>query len=100
EILASLERVPRLVLVAEPGAGKTTRVPPALLAGGFARGGQILVLEPRRIAARMAARRVATELGERPGQRIGYSVRFERQLSAETRVLFLTEALLTRRFLE
>jgi ATP-dependent helicase HrpB len=100
EILASLERVPRLVLVAEPGAGKTTRVPPALLAGSFAREGRILVLEPRRIAARMAARRVAEELGERPGQRIGFSVRFERQLSADTRVLFLTEALLTRRFLE
>jgi ATP-dependent helicase HrpB len=100
EILASLERVPRLVLVAEPGAGKTTRVPAALLASSFARDGRILVLEPRRIAARMAARRVASELGERVGQRIGYNVRFERQQSAETRVLYLTEALLTRRILE
>jgi ATP-dependent helicase HrpB len=100
EILASLEGAPNLVVVAEPGAGKTTRLPPALLAASFARAGQVLVLEPRRIAARMAAQRVASELGERPGQRIGYSVRFERQLSAETQVVFLTEALLTRRLLE
>jgi ATP-dependent helicase HrpB len=101
QIVASLEQsAPNLVLVAEPGAGKTTRLPPALLDAAFARAGQILVLEPRRIAARMAARRVASELGEQPGQRVGYSVRFERKQSAATRVLFLTEALLTRRVLE
>jgi ATP-dependent helicase HrpB len=99
-ILASLEARPNLVLVAEPGAGKTTRVPQALLNARFLGQGQTLVLEPRRIAARMAARRVASELDERVGERVGYVVRFERELSARTRVLFVTEALLTRRFLE
>src|SRR5688572_87186 len=67
-----------LVLVAEPGAGKTTRVPRALLDAGFADAGEIVVLQPRRIATRMAARRVAEELGEEVGQTVGYQVRFER----------------------
>jgi ATP-dependent helicase HrpB len=100
EILDTLSRQANLVLVAEPGAGKTTRLPPALLDAAFAEAGQILVLEPRRIAARMAARRVAEELGERPGERVGYVVRFEREVSDKTRLIFLTEALLTRRLLE
>ena len=99
-LIASLEQRPNLVLVAEPGAGKTTRVPQALLDARFLGTGQALVLEPRRIAARMAARRVASELEERVGERVGYVVRFERELSARTKVVFLTEALLTRRFLE
>jgi ATP-dependent helicase HrpB len=99
-LVASLEQRPNLVLVAEPGAGKTTRVPQALLTGKFLGQGQALVLEPRRIAARMAARRVASELEERVGERVGYVVRFEREVSARTRVVFLTEALLTRRFLD
>ncbi|HFB99001.1 MAG TPA: ATP-dependent helicase HrpB, partial [Bryobacterales bacterium] len=63
-----------LVIEAPPGAGKTTRVPPALL---DVLGGRVLVLEPRRIAARMAARRVASERGERVGGTVGYHVRFE-----------------------
>jgi ATP-dependent helicase HrpB len=100
QILDTLSREANLVLVAEPGAGKTTRLPPALLGAPFAQRGQILVLEPRRIAARMAARRVAEELGERPGERVGYVVRFEREVSDRTRLIFLTEALLTRRLLE
>jgi ATP-dependent helicase HrpB len=100
EIVRSLERAPNLVLVAEPGAGKTTRVPPALLRSAFMQAGQLLVLEPRRIAARMAARRVASELGESVGKTCGYIVRFERQVSRETRIVFLTEALLTRRLIE
>lgn len=99
-ILDALEHKPNLVLVAEPGAGKTTRLPPALLRAPFRRDEQVLVLEPRRLAARMAAKRIATELGEKLGERIGFAVRFERALSERTRVVFLTEALLTRRFLE
>jgi ATP-dependent helicase HrpB len=96
-IVASLRERPNLVLSAEPGAGKTTRVPRALLDAGFAAQGEILVLEPRRIAARMAARRVAEELGEQPGGRIGYQVRFESVASARTRVRFVTEGILSRR---
>jgi ATP-dependent helicase HrpB len=69
-----LRRAPNLVIEAPPGAGKTTRVPPALL---DLLKGEILVLEPRRLAARLAARRVASEMGERVGETAGYRVRFE-----------------------
>ena len=95
-IIESLQRIPNLVVEAPPGAGKTTRVPPALLAHVH---GEILVLEPRRIAARMAARRVAHELGESPGATVGYQVRFEEVAGPRTRLRFLTEGVLTRRFL-
>ncbi|MDB4965857.1 MAG: ATP-dependent helicase HrpB [Myxococcales bacterium] len=97
EIVSSLGRTSSLVLEAPPGAGKTTRVPRALLDAGVE--GEILVLEPRRLAARMAARRVAEELGERVGERIGYRVRFDDAVSARTRVVFVTEGVLTRRLL-
>jgi ATP-dependent helicase HrpB len=96
EMLASLRRSPNLVVEAPPGAGKTTRVPPALLE---IVGGEVVVLEPRRIAARLAARRVAWEMGEPVGQTIGYQVRFEEAISSRTRVRFVTEGVLTRRLL-
>ena len=96
DVLASLERTPNLVIEAEPGAGKTTRIPPALLQ---AVKGEVLVLEPRRIAARMAARRAAWELGEDLGCSVGYHVRFERVAGPGTRLHFLTEGVLTRRLL-
>ena len=95
-IIASLRVTPNLVIEAPPGAGKTTRVPPALLA---LVSGQVLVLEPRRLAARLAARRVAQELGERVGETIGYQVRFEEVSGALTRLRFLTEGILTRRLI-
>ncbi|MDT7808982.1 MAG: ATP-dependent helicase HrpB, partial [Acidobacteriota bacterium] len=76
DAVAHLRRAPSLVIEAPPGAGKTTRLPAALLDAGVA-GGDVLVLEPRRLAARMAARRVAEERGEPLGQTIGYQVRFE-----------------------
>jgi ATP-dependent helicase HrpB len=95
-IAAALGESPNLVIEAPPGAGKTTRVPAELLAMV---GGQVLVLEPRRIAARMAARRVAQERAERLGETIGYQVRFEEVASARTRLRFLTEGILTRRLL-
>ena len=85
-----------LVIEAPPGAGKTTRVPPALLTRER---GEILVLEPRRLAARLAARRVASELGERVGETVGYQVRFEDVSGPRTRLRFLTEGVLTRRLL-
>jgi ATP-dependent helicase HrpB len=96
EMIASLKRSPNLVIEAPPGAGKTTRVPPALLE---IVSGEVVVLEPRRIAARLAARRVAWEIGEPVGQTIGYQVRFEEAVSSRTRVRFVTEGVLTRRLL-
>ena len=95
EILAALRHTPSLIVEAAPGAGKTTRVPPALLELG----GEVLVLEPRRIAARMAARRVAGELGEAPGETVGYQVRFEEVAGPKTRLRFLTEGVFTRRLI-
>lgn len=82
------------VIVAEPGAGKTTRVPPLLLE---ATEGEVLVLEPRRMAARLAARRVASERGGKVGDEIGYRVRFDSNTSNATRLVFLTEGIFIRR---
>jgi ATP-dependent helicase HrpB len=96
-ILAHLSSGPSLVIEAPPGAGKTTRVPLTLLLAGLADDAEILVLQPRRLAARLAAQRVADLLGEEPGQRIGYQVRFESRRSARTRLTFMTEGLLSRR---
>ncbi len=85
-----------VVIEAAPGAGKTTRVPPALLTAVQR---EVLVLEPRRIAARMAARRVAAELGESAGGTVGYQVRFEEVSSPRTRLRYMTEGVLTRRLI-
>lgn len=99
EILAALDRAGEAVVEAPPGAGKTTRVPRALLDVPFARNGEILVLQPRRLPARLGAARVAEELGEKVGQTIGYAVRFEDVSGPNTRVRFITEGILTRRLL-
>ena len=96
-ILEALRSEGRLVLAAEPGAGKTTRVPRALLLNGDLEAGECWVLEPRRLAARLAAARVAAELDEPLGQRVGYAVRFEQKVSKATRIRFVTEGLLLRR---
>lgn len=96
EILRSIQQNPSLAVEAEPGAGKTTRVPAALLA---VVSGEVLVLEPRRIAARLAARRVAWELGEQVGETVGYQVRFEKVAGPATRLHFVTEGVFTRRML-
>ena len=84
------------MIEAAPGAGKTTRVPPALLTLDDR---EVLVLEPRRLAARLAARFVASEMGEAVGGTVGYQVRFEDVSGPRTRLRFLTEGVLTRRLL-
>ncbi len=78
KIQAALAAAPNLVLEAPPGAGKTTRVPLALLDQPWAKGGKVILLEPRRLAARGAASRMASMLGEEPGETIGYRVRLDR----------------------
>ncbi|MEO1304020.1 MAG: ATP-dependent helicase HrpB [Pseudomonadota bacterium] len=102
EIAATLRVKRRLILGAPPGAGKTTRVPLALagLIPGLPRlPGKIIVLEPRRIAARMAAQRMADTIGEPLGKRIGLSTRIDRRVSNDTRIEVITDGLFTRRVL-
>lgn len=100
EIVDHLRKQSNLVLRAPTGAGKTTRVPPALWKAGLADQGQIVLLEPRRLAARAAARRMAQELGLRLGDEIGYQVRFERQAGPRTQILAVTPGILLRRLLD
>jgi len=96
QIEPAFQRSSNLVIEAAAGAGKTTRVPQTLL---DLLPGEVLVLEPRRIAARLAARRVAWERGEQAGETVGYQVRFERVAGPRTRLLFVTEGVLIRRLL-
>ncbi|HTN96952.1 MAG TPA: ATP-dependent helicase HrpB [Nordella sp.] len=86
-----------VILAAEPGAGKTTRVPLALMAETWLQGRKIVMLEPRRLAARAAAARMAQSLDEAVGATVGYTVRLDRKVSAQTRIEVVTEGILTRR---
>lgn len=95
-IVETLRSANRLVLRAAPGAGKTTRVPPALLDAGLARNRAVVVLEPRRIAARAAAEYVAERRGHAVGDEVGYRVRFEQRGGAATRLWYVTEGLFSR----
>ena len=88
------------VLVAPPGAGKTTRVPPGLLNEPWAQSGKIILLSPRRIAARAAAARMASERGERVGDTIGYRVRLDSRIGPKTRIEIVTEGVFTRMILD
>jgi ATP-dependent helicase HrpB len=97
ELKAALAARPSVILVAEPGAGKTTRVPLALLDEAWLRGRKIVMLEPRRLAARAAAKRMADTLSETVGETVGYAVRLDRKVTAKTRIEVVTEGLLTRR---
>lgn len=94
---SALDKGGTVILSAPPGSGKTTMVPPALLAEPWLRGQKIIILEPRRLAARMAAERMADMLGEAAGKTIGYQMRFESKISAETRIEVVTEGILIRR---
>lgn len=97
ELSAALAANALTVLTAPPGTGKTTTVPPALLNAPWLEGRKIVVLEPRRLAARRAAQYIADRLGEPPGERVGWHVRLERRIGPRTRIEFLTEGLLARR---
>jgi ATP-dependent helicase HrpB len=99
-LTAALQRHNAAVLVAPPGAGKTTRVPLVLAQEPWAAGKKILVLEPRRLAARAAAARMAATRGEAVGATVGYRVRFEAKVSRRTRVELVTEGVFTRMILD
>src|SRR6185369_9489326 len=96
-LLAALRASGAAVLRAPTGAGKTTRVPPAIVESDLAGSGLVLMLEPRRVAARAAARRMAIEDDTPLGDRFGYQVRFDKKSSSRTRVLVVTPGVLLRR---
>ncbi|HLF21365.1 MAG TPA: ATP-dependent helicase HrpB, partial [Aestuariivirga sp.] len=97
QLSEALAQGPSALLVAEPGAGKTTRVPLKLLDAAWLKGQKIVMLEPRRLAARAAAHRMADTLNEEIGETVGYTVRLDRKVSAKTRIEVITEGILTRR---
>lgn len=96
QLVAALDTHTTVLLSAPPGAGKTTRVPPALLDCDWLGQGKVLMLEPRRLAARSAARYMARERGEPVGRSVGYRTRLDTQVSAATRIEVVTEGILTR----
>ncbi|MGQ2908059.1 MAG: ATP-dependent helicase HrpB [Aliihoeflea sp.] len=100
ELSAALSTAGKAVLVAPPGAGKTTLVPLHLLQAGLAGTGRILLLEPRRLAARAAARRMASLLGEEVGGTVGYAMRMDSKSGPKTRILVVTEGILARMILD
>ena len=95
-IVASLRATGRVIVQAPTGSGKSTQVPQILLEKGFLESGQAVVLQPRRLAARMLARRVAEEAGSSLGDLVGYQIRLESRVSERTRIRFVTEGILLR----
>jgi len=100
DLLDRLRETPRLILSAPTGSGKSTQVPQMLLKHGLLGQGQVIVLQPRRLAARLLAARVSEELGTELGREVGYQVRFENVASAATRIKFVTEGILLRRMID
>jgi len=100
EIIASLASTRRLVLQAPTGSGKSTQVPQMLLNHGLLGSGQVVILQPRRLAARLLASRVAKELGVELGREVGYRIRFENLTSSATRIKFETEGILLRQLID
>jgi ATP-dependent helicase HrpB len=97
ELKSALADAPSVVLTADTGSGKTTWLPLQLLSEPWLAGKKIIMLEPRRVAARAAAARLAFHLGETPGKTVGYSVRFDSKVSKDTRIEVVTEGILARR---
>jgi ATP-dependent helicase HrpB len=100
EIIARIQSDRRLILSAPTGSGKSTQVPQMLLKHGLLRDGQVVILQPRRLAARLLAARVASELGVRLGEEVGYQIRFENCTSAKTKIRFVTEGVLLRQMID
>jgi ATP-dependent helicase HrpB len=100
EIAASLAAQPRLILQAPTGSGKSTQVPQMLLDRGLLSDGEVVILQPRRLATRLLARRVAFERSGRLGDEVGYQIRFEKVVSKKTRIRFVTEGILLRQLLQ
>ena len=98
DLLVSLRTSPNAVLIAPPGAGKTTLVAPALLHEPYCQG-QILLLSPRRLAARMAAERIADNIGETVGGAVGYATRLDSKHGSHTRILVMTEGIFRNRII-
>src|SRR5476649_1167722 len=95
-VVAALRASGRVIVQAPTGSGKSTQVPQMLLGHGFLEKGQVVVLQPRRLAARMLARRVAEEVGTALGDVVGYQIRLESRVSERTRIRFVTEGILLR----
>ncbi len=100
QIISRLKSDRRLILSAPTGSGKSTQVPQMLLKHGFLESGQVVILQPRRLAARLLAARVAQELGVKLGEEVGYQIRFENCTSAKTKIRFVTEGVLLRQMIE
>ncbi len=96
KVVASLRAQGRLIVQAPTGSGKSTQIPQMLLRHGFLDGGEVTVLQPRRLAARMLAKRVAEEVGTKLGDVVGYQIRLESRVSEHTRIRFVTEGILLR----
>jgi len=96
ELKKALKNSPNAVLTAQPGAGKTTRVPQALLHESWLNNQRIIMLEPRRLAARAAAHRMAVTIGQKVGETVGYRIRMDKQIGPHTRIEVVTEGILTR----
>jgi ATP-dependent helicase HrpB len=100
ELVARLGVEGRLIISAPTGSGKSTQVPQMLLEHGLLGDGQVVILQPRRLAARLLAARVASELGVPLGREVGYQIRFENVTSEATRIRYVTEGVLLRQMLE
>src|SRR5271168_859468 len=100
DIIARLKSDRRLILSAPTGSGKSTQVPQMLLQHGFLDVGQVVILQPRRLATRLLAARVAQELGVKLGEEVGYQIRFENCASAKTKIRFVTEGVLLRQMID